>query len=134
MSQIEKMLRSHPAPAGSDGDVALECIKACFECAEVCTVCADACLAEANVQHLSACIRLNLDCADISAVTGRLFARPSPRDAETLEHQLEACRRICISCAEECEKHSRMDHCRICAEACRRCAQACEAMTGALVP
>ena len=135
MGHIEKMLRAHPEPAGSDGDTALACIKACFECAEVCTVCADACLAEPDMQHLVTCIRLNLDCADICAVTGRLFARPSPRDAETLQHQLEACVRSCRSCGDECQKHAaQMAHCRICAEVCVRCAEACERMIGALVP
>jgi hypothetical protein len=32
-----------------------------------------------------------------------------------------------MACAEECEKHAHMDHCRKCAEACRHCAEVCQA-------
>ena len=133
MKQLEAMLAAHPHPAGSHREAALACIEACAECAAVCSSCADACLAETNVMQMVRCIRLNLDCADICEVTGRLFARPSERDADTLGHQLEACIASCRACAEECERHQHMEHCRICAEVCRRCVAACEAMRGALV-
>ena len=84
MQQLQTMLESHPSPAHSDGDVARACIEACYECAAICATCADACLAEENAGELVMCIRLNLDCADVCAVTGRLFARPSARDVEAL--------------------------------------------------
>jgi hypothetical protein len=29
------------------------------------------------------------------------------------------------ACAEECEKHQHMEHCRLCAESCRKCAEEC---------
>jgi hypothetical protein len=136
MDHLDRMLETHPHPAHSDGDIASACIRACFDCVEACTTCADACLAEDDVQSMVACIRLDLDCADICGVTGRLIARPSPRDADVLRLQLQACAAICRACGDECEKHGRhgMEHCRVCADACRACAEACDAMAGALVP
>lgn len=134
MDRIEQMLRTHPHPASSAGDEALACILACAECAATCTTCADACLTEENAHELTLCVKLNLDCADICALTGRLIARPSRRDEPTLEAMLEACATACRACAEECTKHAdHMEHCRICAEACHACADACEAMASALV-
>ncbi len=81
------------------------------------------------------CIRVCLDCADVCETTGRLIARPSARDADTLRLQLEACAEACRVCGEECARHGAagMEHCRVCAEACRACADACEAMAAALV-
>ena len=135
MKQLEPMLASHPAPAHSDGDIARACIEACYECAAICASCADACLGEADVAGLTSCIRLNLDCSDVCAVTGRLFARSSDRDGTALGLQLEACAAMCRACGDECARHAKhMEHCRICAEACRRCADACDRMRGALVP
>ena len=114
---------------------ALACIRACYECVATCTACADACLAEDDVAHLVTCVRLNLDCADVCETTGRLIARPSARDADTLRIQLEACAAACRVCGEECARHGGegMEHCRVCAEACRACAEACETMASALV-
>ncbi|MEX1184513.1 MAG: four-helix bundle copper-binding protein [Gemmatimonadota bacterium] len=135
MNRLHSMLETHPEPAGPNGDEALRCIEACAECAETCTVCADACLGEDEVQHMVACIRLNLDCAEVCGVTGTLMARPSHRDAPALRAQLQACIEICRACGDECARHGgKMEHCRICAESCRACAEACEAMAGALVP
>ena len=136
MSRLRRMLETHPEPAGSNGDEARHCIEACAECAQTCAICADACLAEPNVRELIACIRLNLDCADICHVTGLLMTRPSHRDAPALRSQLQACVDICHACADECGRHAAhgMDHCAVCAEACRACAEACEQMAGALVP
>ena len=79
MSRLKAMLRTHPAPAGDNGDAAIECIEACFDCAEVCSICADACLAEKKGGELVQCIRLNQDCADICRVTGTLLARTGQR-------------------------------------------------------
>lgn len=133
MQQLGSMLDSHPAPAHSDGDIARACVQACYECSVICTTCADACLAEEDVAAMVTCIRLNLDCSDVCEVTGRLFARPSARDAESLRLQLEACVAICRACGDECASHAQhMEHCRICADACRHCADACDRMRAAL--
>lgn len=133
MQQLQSMLDSHPSPAHSDGDIARACVEACYECAAICASCADACLAEDDVAGMVTCIRLNLDCSDICEVTGRLFARPSSRDAEALRLQLEACAAMCRACGDECASHAQhSEHCRICSESCRRCAQACDRMIAAL--
>lgn len=136
MNRIRRMFDAHPDPAGPNGDEALACVLACAECAEACAVCADACLGEDDVAALVACIRLNLDCADVCRVTGTLVGRPSHRDAPALRAQLQACEEICRACADECERHAAngMDHCRLCAESCRACAAACETMAASLVP
>ena len=134
MNQLEPMLASHPSPAGSDGDVARACVEACYECAAICAACADACLAEDDVAELVTCIRLDLDCSDMCELTGRLFTRPSKRDAPALGLQLEACAAMCRACGDECAKHAdAMEHCRICAQTCERCAEACDRMRRALV-
>ena len=136
MDHLDEMLQTHPDPAHSDRHVAEACIRACFDCAVACTICADACMAEDDVGDMVACIRLDIDCADICVTTGLLIARPSARDAETLRLQLQSCAAACRACGEECERHGRhgMEHCRVCAEACRACAEACEEMAAALVP
>lgn len=136
MSRLERMLETHPHPAGSNGEAALRCIEAAAECALICTTCADACLAEDDVQAMVTCVRLNLDCAAVCDATATLLTRPSHRDAPSLHAQLEACIAICRACGEECERHGKkgMEHCAICAESCRECLEACEVMVGALVP
>jgi hypothetical protein len=135
MSRLQRMFDTHPEPAGANGDAARRCIEACAECAQTCTVCADACLGEDNIATMVACIRLNLDCAEVCRVTGALMTRPSHRDAPALRAQLEACMEMCRACADECSRHGdHHEHCAVCAEACRACAEACEAMAAALVP
>ena len=134
MDRLEKIFSKHPNPASDAGDEAFALVTAAAECSYVCSACADACLEEANVEELRKCIRNNLDCAEITALTARLISRPGEQDRDVLRAQLEACARACRSCADECDRHAgNMEHCRICAEACRRCAGACDAMVKALV-
>lgn len=134
MDRVRQIFDSHPSPASDAGEEAFALVRATAECAATCIACADACLQEDDPTELRICIRENLDCADICAVTGRLVARPGRQDPATLRAQLDACITACEACADECERHaSAMEHCRICAESCRACADACEAMKGALV-
>jgi hypothetical protein len=98
-----------------------ELLEALGRCAAECNNCATACLHEEDVQMLSRCIRLNMDCADICRLTASFVAR----DSEHVNHLLRECAEICEACAEECEKHGHMEHCRTCAEACHHCADAC---------
>jgi uncharacterized membrane protein len=134
MDRVRRMFHTHPAPASDAGDEAFALVQAAAECLYTCTTCADACLEEDNPAELRKCIRLNLDCAEICSVTGRLIARPGPQDQSLLNAQLEACATACRACAEECERHAdHMEHCRVCAEACRSCADACDRMKDALV-
>ena len=94
------------------------------ECAAACNHCATACLEEQDVQMLTRCIKLDLDCADICTLTATFLARGS----EHAMHIMKECAEICNACAEECEKHSDMEHCQECADVCRRCAEECSAM------
>jgi hypothetical protein len=84
-------------------------------------------LAEEMVKDLRPCIRLNLDCADICNVTGRIATRFTGSDREIIRRMIDMCAETCRRCGEECERHAhKHEHCRICAEACRSCVQACE--------
>ena len=127
MSSSAAMLSAYPKDLGGIDQQALaECIDACVECAQVCTACADACLSEDMVAELTTCIRTDLDCADICAMTGAVLSRHTGYDANLTSAVLQACRLACGTCADECERHADMhEHCRICAEACRRCERAC---------
>lgn len=134
MDRLRKIFSAHPKPASDAGDVAFALVKAAAECSYVCTTCADACLEEASSSELRNCIRMNLDCAEICALTATLISRPGEQDRTVLRAQLEACAKACRACAEECGRHGKtMEHCRICAESCRECAEACDAMLKALV-
>jgi hypothetical protein len=132
-SAVRAMLRSHPIkPAHSDATS--RCIDACFNCVETCTACADACLSESDVERLTACIRLNLDCAEICAATGAVVSRANKAgNRQLLEALLTTCVAFCRACAAECESHADMHrHCQVCAEACQGCVDACNAMLSAL--
>ena len=133
MSHISAMIDSHPSRTRLDLSALAETVQELFECSETCTSCADACLAEADVAPLVRCIRLNLDCADVCATTGRILLRQTEPAVGLLRAQLEACAEACRTCAAECERHAgHMEHCRICAEACRRCVAACEKLLAEL--
>lgn len=134
MSHIIEMLRAHPKANASRIGELEACINACYDCAQTCTSCADACLAEGDMASLTRCIRLNLDCADICAATGRVLTRITASEPLVARRQLEACVEICRMCAEECERHASMhEHCRICAEACRACERACREVLDRMV-
>jgi hypothetical protein len=96
-------------------------VQTLLECARVCQACAIACLSEEEVKMLSKCIKLDIDCAEICMVGANLLQR----DALISDSQLEVCAEICGMCADECEKHAKMKHCKECAEICRRCEEAC---------
>ena len=96
-------------------------LSALNECANECNYCASACLDEQDVQMLTKCIKLNLDCAVICQLASTLTARGSVHAS----HVMTECAEICEACADECEKHSHMEHCRKCAELCRACAEVC---------
>ena len=91
MDQLQRMFDTHPAPASDAGEKALEAVYAAAQCALVCTTCADACLAEHA--DMAACIRRNLDCADVCFTVARMLARPGRQDSETLTRTLAACAR-----------------------------------------
>ena len=127
MHTVEGMLETHPKNLGGiDRGKLRACIEACYECSQACTACADACLGEDMVADLVACIRTNLDCADLCAATGAVLSRQTGRDMAVTRTGLEACAAACRACGDECERHASMhEHCRVCAESCRRCERAC---------
>lgn len=125
-----RMLKTYPRDSNVDAGVLADCIAACSDCASACTLCADDCLSEQNVAELVKCIRLDLDCADICAATGRIVSRQTEFDATLIQAALQTCITACRSCGEECARHGEhgMEHCRVCAGECDRCRQACEAL------
>jgi hypothetical protein len=122
----QEMIRTHPDVRGNTNEALIRCIEECYDCAQACTSCADACLGEAMVMELRQCIRLNLDCADLCAVTGAVATRRTGSNEDVIRRLLQACETACRLCGEECARHaSQHEHCRVCAESCRRCEQAC---------
>src|SRR5688572_30922611 len=89
------MLDAYPREYNVDRGLLVRCIEACYDCAESCTQCADDCLGEESVQELTTCIRLNLDCADICATTGRVVSRRTGYDADVTSAVLRACIEAC---------------------------------------
>jgi hypothetical protein len=129
MDLATEMLGTHPQKPTTAMSSVSDALRACLECEQACTLCADACLGEETVAHLRQCIRLDLDCADLCAATGRLVARQATPDAQLWRLTLEACAQACRACAAECRRHEvKHAHCRLCREACERCEKACLAL------
>jgi hypothetical protein len=85
------------------------------------------------VSSLLACIRLNQDCADLCAASGRLLTRQTESSVNLIAAQVDAMELACRLCAEECERHGQQhEHCRICAETCRKCEHACHHLMQAM--
>jgi hypothetical protein len=80
------------------------------------------------------CIRLDADCADVCAATGRIMSRETAFDPQMARAILQACAASCKLCGDECARHAQhgMRHCQVCMETCRRCEQACHATLTAL--
>lgn len=125
MDSIARIIGSHPRVEQADPAIA-ELISELSACESVCIVCGDACLTEPDVGMLARCIALNESCADVCAGTRRTLSRIGSQESTVLRRQLEACREVCILCAEECELHEH-EHCRICAASCRSSEKACSA-------
>ena len=105
------------------------CIQACQEALRACQACVAGDIRDNNGE----CIAINLDCADICEMTGRVLSRQTAYDAAVTRAVLEACATACKSCGDECAQHGEhgMQHCQVCAEACRRCEQACRTLLAA---
>ncbi|MFC4388006.1 four-helix bundle copper-binding protein [Gracilibacillus marinus] len=98
-----------------------ELLETLHECMTACNHCFDACLGEEDVKMMSACIRLDRECADMCNYLENAITRNSPFVAELAA----ACAKICEACGNECKKHEH-EHCQRCAEACLKCAEACK--------
>jgi len=133
VTHAQQMVQTNPSQPPVDESTLVECIEACFDCAQACTMCADACIGEGDMQMLSRCVRLDLDCADICDATGKILSRQTAAEAQMQRASLQACAEACRLCAEECENHAgHHEHCRVCAEACRGCEQACNNVLSAI--
>lgn len=102
------------------------CIEACNSCADTCDRCATACLQEKDVQMMTRCIALDVDCASIC----RLAAGYMSRDSDFAKALCRQCADVCQACGDECARHQH-DHCQQCAQACHRCADECRRMATA---
>ena len=72
MSHSREMLEAAPEPIELEAGELAAAIDAIADAVQTCTSCADSSLAEPDVSDLRQCIRLNLDCADVCAATGRV--------------------------------------------------------------
>ncbi|MGZ3866505.1 MAG: four-helix bundle copper-binding protein [Bacteroidia bacterium] len=98
-----------------------EIIDKLYFCAAQCERCHYACHREKEKSSLERCMMFDQDCTELC----RLTAQVLERNSENSEIFLKACAEMCTKCAEECEKHSHMDHCKKCAETCRDTAEIC---------
>lgn len=94
------------------------------DCVTACNYCTSACLGEPDISMLANCIRLNMDCAAICTTTAGFVGK----DSAHARPLLPECMELCLKCAEECEKHGYMEHCKLCAAACRECVAICGEM------
>ena len=133
MFATSEMLKTTPGRDLTDERTLADCIEACFECAQTCVACADACMDEEAAKDLRACVRINLACADLCTVTGKLLSRRLSPGDELVRGQLELLALACGRCAEECGRHAdKHAHCKVCMEACRRCEAAVRLLTNEL--
>lgn len=133
MPTATAMLETHPRAPRLDRALLAGAIDALAACATTCTQCADACLGEADPGPMVRCIRLNEDCADVCATTGRVIARQTELDVDVVRPLVEACLAACRACGDECEGHAEhMAHCAICRDRCRECEEACRRLLEAM--
>lgn len=129
MRQIQQMFQSHPARFNFQSDEFASCVQSLATCAQTCTSCADSCLAEENVKGLVACIRANLDGADICGAAVKILCRQTESKTEFVHALLGTLMQSLRDCADECEKHAtHHEHCRLCALACRTCEERCQVL------
>ena len=135
MNTLHSMLQSQHPQASENLTVISEALHALALCEQVCLTCADACLAEESPETLRTCIRQDLDCAAICAVTASLLVRRTSSGTAVLHAQLHACVLACQTCADVCSAHAaHHEHCAVCARTCRSCQEKCNAALGEFSP
>src|SRR3954468_683420 len=100
-----------------------DCVDACITCANLCNYCAHECLQEYDVNTMTKCIQLNMECAAVCYTAAKLMSMKS----EKVSAYCRLCASFCTDCSNECGKHE-MKHCQECAEVCRKCAEECNKM------
>ena len=73
-----EIIGTRPAVQGQINDALIRCMRNVIPARRPAASCADACLSERMVQELTQCIRLDLDCADICSIAGRITAGQVP--------------------------------------------------------
>ena len=101
-----------------------KCIDACLACAVASNHCAYECLHSSEVTQRIRCIQLDHECAIICFAAANMLSSGN----KWIGALYQECAEICDACAEECEKHAHMDHCKKCAEMCRKCAEECRSI------
>jgi hypothetical protein len=125
VTYARQMLDTYPRNADIDADVLAAAIDALDDCAQACNADTAADLTEPDLAEMVTCIRLCLDCVDVCTATAAVLSRLNGYDPTVIRPLVESCIAVCKTCGDECERHSHMLHCRVCAQACRRCEQAC---------
>ncbi len=105
------------------------CIDACNDCAAACEHCATECSHDENALKQATCIELDRYCADMCRTAAAFMARSDMHTITFVTKFCTLCAEICNACADECEKHTHLQHCTLCAEACRKCAAECSSMS-----
>ena len=129
MTTTQDMLDTVPTGVPFGSELVAAAIDACLRCTQSCTSCGDADLVEQAIDEMRDCIASCLNCADVCALTARLLSRPAHSDEYVIHRLLQACVRVCATCAEECAKHAHHHrHCALCEKVCRQCVTACQAL------
>lgn len=126
MTYTQQMIDAYPAEINLDRGQLARSIDALMACAQSCTACADACLSEGAeaLPQLARCIRDNLDCADICAVTAAVLSRQTGYDARLTRAQVQAAAQATKTCGDSCGEHREAhEHCAVCEKACRETEQ-----------
>ena len=97
-----------------------QCIKACQMAILACQEC---CSIDIREGGIAKCALINLDCAEICAITVNSMARGSVHHADFCA----LCAHLCRECAAACALHSESKaHCARCKQACETCAKECD--------
>jgi hypothetical protein len=96
-------------------------IDALLRCAAICNHCASSSTKEEDVKMMASCIQLDMECAAMCMATAQLLSMGTSQAKEVSL----LCSWFCDTCATECAKHTRNEHCKECADVCRNTANQC---------
>lgn len=99
-------------------------IQEALNCHNVCLETIDYCLQLGEAHADPAHIKLLQDCAEICQTTANFMVRQSEMHGRVCL----VCAEVCQRCAKSCEGFDDDEQMRRCAEACRSCAQTCREM------
>jgi hypothetical protein len=132
MTNSKEMLNASPTGVTLGVSEVATAIDACLNCVQACTSCADSDLVEEDVDTLRTCIALDQNCAEVCDVTAGVLSRVAHWDEFVVQCLLQACVRICTTCARECSQHAAHHrHCAVCETVCLECVEACSALLDA---